>query len=341
LEEPPRFDVKRLLLLALLGSLTILLLLRLAGASEGWEILKGANTEFILLALAAEMLRYLGVALSTQIIARFLGRRIELLPTVAATFAGTSINRLLATGGVGGMYVRYRYLKKNDLSLGSVSIIFFLQYIVSALLLLAAFVLGFLYLATHHGVTWQAIVPSALIVATVLGGIIYLTRLYRERERLERGLVSFYRKISDLWRRITRRGFFSEARLRATINRLYACLRLARNNPWGGLAAFAFGALTLFADILCLYFVFSALGFKIHPGMVVLGYTVSNYAGAISMLPDGLLVTDGSLALIYTSLAVPQQAAAMATLIFRLISYWLPIPLGFFALWILRRRSLL
>ncbi len=336
-----KVDYKKVLLLTLMGFLTLALLLRLGGTTGGLSLLQRADRGFIILALAAEMLRYLGVALSTQLIARFLGRRIELLPTVAATFAGTSINRLLAAGGVGGMYVRYRYLKKNDLSLGSVSIIFLLQYIVSALVLLAALIFGFLYLATHFGVTWRVMVPSALVVAAVLGGIIYLIRLYGERKRLERGLFSLYRKISGFWGRIVRRRFFGEARLRATVNRLYACLRLARNNPLGVLAAFAFGALTLFADILTLYFVFSALGFSIHPGMVVLGYTVSNYAGAISMLPDGILVTDGSLALIYTSLAVPQEAAAMAVLIFRLISYWLPIPLGFLALWILRRRSLL
>jgi len=341
LQEPPRFDGKRLLLFALLGSLAILLLLRLAGVSEGWEIFKRAKTEFILLALAAESLRYLGVALLTQIIVGFLGRRIELLPTLGAIFAGSSVNRLLYAGGIGGMYVRYRYLEKNDLSLGAVSVLFFLQYIISALVLLATFILGLLYLLTHRGLTPQEILASGVIVVAVLGVMGYFVRLCRKRKKLEKMLLSLHRKVSSFLLWFFRRSFFSEAGLKAAIRRLYQSIRVARKHPWEVLGAFACGALTLFADILCLYFAFSALGFQIHPGTVLVGYTVANYAGAISMLPDGIVATEGSLALVYSSLAVPQKVAAMAILLFRLISYWLPIPLGFLALWILRRRSLL
>jgi uncharacterized protein (TIRG00374 family) len=339
--EERRRDYKRLLFFALLGSLAILLLLRLTGVSEGWEIFKRAKREFILLALAAESLRYLGVALLTQIIAGFLGQRIKLLPTLAATFAGSSVNRLLYAGGIGGMYVRYRYLEKNDLSLGSVSVLFFLQYIVSALVLLGTFTLGLLYLLTHRGLTLQEVLASGVIVVAVLGALGYLVRLYQERQKFEKMLLSLYRKTSSFLGRLFSRRFFSEASLRTAIRRLYRSIRVARNHPREVLGAFACGALTLFADILCLYFAFSALGFEIHPGTILVGYTVANYAGAISMLPDGIVVTEGSLALVYSSLAVPQKIAAMAILLFRLISYWLPIPLGFLALWILRRRSLL
>lgn len=339
--EETWIDYKRLFFFALLGSLAILLLLRLAGASEGWDIFRRAKMEFILLALAAECLRYLGVALHTQIIVGFLGQRIALLPTLAAMVAGSSVNRLLSAGGIGGMYVRYRYLEKNDLSLGSVSVLFFLQNIISALVLLGTFILGLLYLLSHRGLTLQEVLASGVIVVAVLGALGYLVRLYQEREKLEKILLSLYRKVSGFFGRLFRRRFFSEAGLKTTIRRLYQSISVARNHPSEVLGAFACGALTLFADILCLYFAFSALGFEIHPGTVVVGYTVANYAGAISMLPDGIVVTEGSLALVYSSLAVPQKIAAMAILIFRLISYWLPIPLGFLALWTLRRRSLL
>lgn len=321
--------------------MAILLLLKLGGAAEGWRLVQKAKGEFILLALLAESLRYLGVALLTQTLAGFLGREIALLPTVAAVFAGTSINRLFAAGGLGSMYIRYRYLEKNDLSLGSVSILFLLQYIISALILLTTFISGLLYLLTHRGLSQGEILASGLVVAAVLGGFVYLVRLYRQRRRLEGVALNLYRKASGLLGRLLKRNLYNEAGLRRTISRLYASVRLATRNPWGLLAAFSFGALTLLADILCLYFTFSALGLQIHPGIVVIGYTAANYAGAASFLPDGLLVTDGSLALVYTGLAVPQRVAAMAILIFRFISYWLPIPLGFLALWLLRRRSLL
>ena len=336
-----KIDYRRLLFFALLGSLAILLLLRLAGVSEAWEILRGAKTGFILLALAAESLRYLGVALLTQIIVSFLGQRIELLPTLAVIFAGTSVNRLLYAGGIGEMYVRYRYLQKNDLSLGSVSVLFFLQYIISALVLLGTFVLGVLYLLTHRGLTLQEVLASGVIVVAVLGGLGYLVRLYGERDKLEKILLSLYRKVSAFFGRFFRRSFFNEAGLITAIRHLYQSIRVARNHPREVLGAFACAALTPFADILCLYLAFSALGFEIHPGTVLVGYSVGKYAGAISMLPDGIVVTEGSLALVYSNLAVPQNIAAIAILIFRLISYWLPIPLGFLALWILRRRSLL
>lgn len=336
-----KIDYRRLLLFALLGSLAILLLISLARARGAWEIFRRAKTEFILLALAVESLRYLGVARLTQIIVGFLGQQIELLPTLAVIFAGSSVSRLLQVGGVGEMYVRYRYLEKNDLSLGSVSILFFLQYIISSLVLLGTFILGLLYLLTQRGLTLQEVLASGVLVVAILGALGYLVRLYQERDKLEKTLLSLYRKVGRFFGRLFRRSFFREVGLKTAIRHLYQSIGVARNHPREVLGAFACGALTPFADILCLYFAFYALGFEIHPGTILVGYTVAKYTGAISMLPDGILITEGSLALVYSSLAVPQEIAAMAILVFRLISYWLPIPLGLLALWILRRRSLL
>ncbi|MCB9729518.1 MAG: flippase-like domain-containing protein [Deltaproteobacteria bacterium] len=72
-------------------------------------------------------------------------------------------------------------------------------------------------------------------------------------------------------------------------------------------------------------------------------YAFATLAGALSMLPGGVLATEGSMILLLTSVlaVVPsEQVATAATLLVRFTTLWLGVLLGAGALWLFRRRYL-
>lgn len=79
-----------------------------------------------------------------------------------------------------------------------------------------------------------------------------------------------------------------------------------------------------------------------EPLTAVFDYTLSSVIGAVSMLPGGLLATEGSLAALAASHGVDTAAAASATIIIRVATLWFAVLLGLVALpfvlrWVRRR----
>lgn len=67
-------------------------------------------------------------------------------------------------------------------------------------------------------------------------------------------------------------------------------------------------------------------------------YAFSIIAGAVSMLPGGLGVTEGSLSLILIKGGIPSETAIATTIIIRMVTLWFAVILGLIVLFFLRRK---
>jgi uncharacterized protein (TIRG00374 family) len=341
LEAPLKIDFKKLLLMLIVGVGVALLLLRLVGEREALAVLRQAKTEFVVLALIAECLRYLAVALYTQKLLHFLGHHIGLWSFVELMFAGGAANRIVSAGGTAGIYVRYRFFDKHGLSLGSLAIILILQNLMTGLILLSTFVLGFFYLATHELIGATQLLVAASMLLLMSGLVLSCILLYRHPRQLKRFLAGLSRLIDVPVRKFTKRSIYNAKELVLSVNNLYRAMDVARTKPLETGKALAYGAMTLFADILSLFFVFHALGFAIRLDVLIVGYIITNYVVSLLLMPEGIGITELSLSAVYTSLGVPSGIVVVATLLFRFIAFWLPIGVGLLAMWDLRRKSLI
>ena len=308
---------------------------------EAFQQLASAHTGFVVLAVLAESLRYLAVALYTQKLVHFLGSHIPLWPMVELMFAGGSANRIVSAGGAAGIYVRYRFFDRYGLSLGSLAVVLILQNLMTGAILFLTLCLGLLYLLNRHllGLT-QLLVAGAMLALMVA---IFATAifLYRRPARLARVLDRLARFVDVPVSRVARRSIYNSASLLQSIDRFYEAIEVARRSPLETAKALVYGVLTLFSDIACLYFVFYALGFPIRLDVLIVGYVITNYIISILLMPEGIGVTELSLSAVYAGLGVPPSTVVVATLLFRLIAFWLPIGTGLLAMWDLHRKSLL
>jgi len=81
-----------------------------------------------------------------------------------------------------------------------------------------------------------------------------------------------------------------------------------------------------------------ALGSRPRPSLVLLAYVVSAVLGMIPITPGGLGFVEAGLTATLVLAGVSAGDAAIATLAYRLVSYWLPLPAGLLAYGLYRRR---
>jgi uncharacterized protein (TIRG00374 family) len=81
-------------------------------------------------------------------------------------------------------------------------------------------------------------------------------------------------------------------------------------------------------DYLTLLAALTAVHADPRPSTVLLAYCAAQYLGTLPLTPGGLGFVEAGLTGTLALAGVPAGAAVVATLAYRLVSFWLPIPAG-------------
>ena len=93
-------------------------------------------------------------------------------------------------------------------------------------------------------------------------------------------------------------------------------------------AAFSFAALNWLADAACLWVFIWSFGHVISPIDLLVAYGLANILAAIPVTPGGLGIIEGVLIPTLVGFGVPHSQAILAVLAYRLVNFWIPIPIG-------------
>lgn len=81
-------------------------------------------------------------------------------------------------------------------------------------------------------------------------------------------------------------------------------------------------------DAACLWVLLHAFGYTMNPINLIVAYGVIGVVASIPITPGGLGVVETALPALLVTFGAPFQAATFAVLAWRLIQFWMPIPVG-------------
>lgn len=113
-------------------------------------------------------------------------------------------------------------------------------------------------------------------------------------------------------------------------------IRSSLGSRWHRALAAAVGNWGL--DFLALWVAVYAVGSRPRSSIVLLAYVVAKVIAMFPITPGGIGLVEAGLTGMLTLAGVPATNAALATLAFRLVSYWLPMPAGVVAYFMHRHR---
>jgi len=91
-------------------------------------------------------------------------------------------------------------------------------------------------------------------------------------------------------------------------------------------------------EYLVLLLALYAIDARPNPWSVLLAFVAASVLSMIPITPGGLGFVEAGLTALLVTAGIGADAAVAATLLFRLVSFWLPLPIGAAAGWWFRRR---
>jgi undecaprenyl-diphosphatase len=309
-----RVRPRTLLTIAALAGAFYYLLPQLADVGSSWHALQSAHWIWLPVVIAFSALTYLASAVS---LLGSVSARLPLWPTVLTQGASSFINRV-SPANVGGMALNVRYLQKCGVEpsagVTAVGVNALAGAIVHAVLLVI-----FLTWA-GRGVGRAFKLPSSsklLVILAVLAAVIGLIMITRQGRR------------------------FAARKLLPSLRSSLASLGRVARSPVRLALLFGGSALVTLAYIAGL--VASVAAFGVSASFVQVGavYLVASFIAAASPTPGGLGAIEAALIAGLTGIGIPSGPAVSAVLLYRLSTYWLPVPPGWLSWRLLQRMDYL
>jgi uncharacterized membrane protein YbhN (UPF0104 family) len=303
-----RIRLRTLITLVASVAAAYLLAGELAQASLG-RLLSSADWRWGVAALALSVLTYAGAALS---VSGFVAERLGFIRTLLVQLAGSFVT-LVTPAAVGGVALNVRFLQRRKIaSPVAVASIAVSQVVALALhiLLLAIFgaIAGTGDKSPIRPPTWSYFVVAGLLV-------------------LAGAVLAF-----PAGRRMVR------ARVSPTFGQVLPRLVEVAQDPRKLIEGVGGALLLSLSYIACLAACVASFGGSVPIAKIGVVYLTGSALGSIIPTPGGLGAVEAALTAGLTAAGVPGGVAVSAVLLFRLLTFWLPVPFGWASLSYLERK---
>ncbi len=309
----------------------VVLILAVIAVALDWQrarqVLAQANWQLIVPALLFTAISYLFLGAGFAIVCRAFGFPVGWWDLWQVGFVTNVLNILVAAGGFAGVSVSLLALRRRQVPTEDILAASLFSSYIDGLVLLVLLPGGLLYLLVRHPLSTGATVGVALvavILVLLLAGASWLIFSARVRTVL-------LELVGRLWKRVTRRAV---GKVLDDLDRAMGRgVEGLRQRPL--LVVLLIVAVTVdwSACLVALWFCFDALGKAPHPGVLITGFAVGAAAGLLSFVPGGLGVQEGSMAGIYALLGVPLGQAVLASVLFRVVYYFVPFGVSLAFYW--------
>jgi len=254
---------------------------------------------------------------------------LELLPI---TFSSIFLNVAAPSAGASGAALFVDDAARRGQSPGAATVGTLLVLIAdfSAFLIVLSSGIAFLF-SVNYLQAYEVI--SALIFFFITAGwtIILLLGLWRVKW-LYKLLFFTQRSVNKFYNLIKRTSFLAPDWAEKISAEFLEAREAINAHPSRLVRTFGIALSAHLVDILSLYCLFLAFHQIGSPGVLVAGYSMGILFWVVSVTPQGIGVVEGMMTLVFTSLGIPTEPAAIISITFRGLTFWLPLGIGFLLL---------
>ena len=333
-----RFKRRNIWFVVIIGLIIITIFTNEIGYERLLSLLDNSNKLLVLLAVFFNLLNLVAFAKTWQFLSP---ARVSLYKLFKFYMAGTFINNITPTFGTGGEPVKAMLLGKET---GTSKSECFASVVSQRMLNMFPFLtfgsIGIVFLFSNPDIGLEAWEIIALVFSTGIGFLAFglIVYFYVRKDRLSNFVHSTIRFLAPFIG-FVKKGFdhlaYSDA-VEKSIDSFHGGLMDIHKNKYGLFKATVYSFIGWFFDILSIYAVFLALGAESHIqiGVLILAYTLSMMSGWLPLfMPGGLGIVDGTMAVLFIYGGVPVEIAMLATLLYRLASYWSNTVIGGYYMW--------
>ncbi len=295
---------------------------------------------FLGLALIIQILWTFNCGASFQAIYRGMGidERLGVLALIVS--AASFVNVVAPSAGVSGMAIFISEARRRNYSSARVAAAGVLFLLFDYLGLIAILAIGLIILIRRNDLTLVVILASVALVALVVLFTFLINLGMQSAVKLGNVLAKLARFFNRLMRPFIHRDYLSETRAREFALEAADALILMRNQPRNLLLPLLLSLSNKVALLMILTLSFLAFKVPVSVGTIIACFSIANLFVIISPTPAGMGFVEGALTLSLTSMYISLEDAALITLSYRALTFWLPMLVGMVSLRVLERAGI-
>ena len=287
-----------------------------------WDLKDHLQWGWILAALFSQVFQYVGDGWFSQILLKVADIKVKFKDSMRIASLNVFAAHLLPVGEAGGMAAAYHFYKKLGVDTEKFIFLTICWTGITHFILILLFIIPSYFLQGITAGLNTSIIFLSIFIATIVLLSLYLIRhhVFGKLEKLfgkykwAKPFIAFGRNRKKYFKRLT-------------------------DHPWLILASLFARLIYYASNIATLAFSFLALGTLPSITIIIFAYAASLLFSKITLAPAGIGAAEASLILIFLEAHIDPAIAIGATLIYRFISFWLPIPAGFFSYYSLKKES--
>lgn len=283
------------------------------------RLLSHPRPAFLLLAIGAELLSYLGYASAQRQLADAAGHRLSRRWLAALAIAAQALVNFLPAGYVAGNVLNFRELRRRCLSVAESAWLLGMTSLVYIAVLLALACAGAV-IDAHGG--WG---PRVMGLCGLLGLVIGIVVAVGTGRGSYLAPLSRYLLVALAWME-RRKGV--AARLAVTSRDVARQMSKSRLRRTGALSVAGLFAVAWLSDCACLACGFETVGLSPPWGSLLVAYAAAQLLSFLPLAPGGFGLVEGGLTVTLTNGDRGVSAVLAAVLVYRALSYWATLPAG-------------
>jgi len=266
------------------------------------EILRNFNYYLLPIIIFLAPLNYFFRFCKWHFYLKLIGVNLIIRESLVIFFSGLSMT--ITPGKLGELLKSYMLKNKYAVSMSVTAPLVFTERLTDAISLLILSCIGLLVLP--YGVIALIVLASFMIIGVIL---IQRRNLCLHLIQLLSKLPVFKEKVQYLY------DFYNSTYILFKWDNLLFAVTI-------GVVSWAFEGFVAYFSLL-------AMGYHIHPLASIFVVSFSSIVGALSLLPGGLITTEGSIMGLLLLMKYPKTVAAGVTIITRMSTLWLGVGVGF------------
>jgi uncharacterized protein (TIRG00374 family) len=295
---------------------------------------------FLGLALIIEFSWVINCGASFKAIYRAMGIDEQIGTLSLMVSAANFVNVVAPSAGVSGLTIFVSEARRRNYSPARAAVAGVLFLLFDYLGLIAILLVGLIILIRRNDLTLVVIIASVALVGLAMLFAFLLNLGMQSAMALGNALTLIARWINRILRPFIHREYLSETRAYEFAHDAADGLSKMRNKPRSMLQPLLLALTNKVSLILILTLVFLAFKIPISIGTIIACFSIGYLFVIISPTPAGIGVVEGALTLALTSMYISLEDAAVITLSYRGITFWIPLLFGMVSLRVLEKAGI-
>lgn len=293
--------------------------------------LQKAHLGFFLLALLIQILWFISNGRMYQSIFHLLGVQEQVSTLSRIATAANFVNVVAPTAGAGGVALFATEAHRRGHPTGKVTVAAALFLLLDQAAFLIILSLGIIVLIRRNDLNAGEISASLFLfgIAISYGSVLYVG--YRSAEKLGNLLAKLARGVNRVVHLFRRDNYLSEERAHEFAHEIADGFSGLTEKPSSLLRPVLWGLLNKGLLMLILTCAFLSFEVPFSAGTIIAGFSMAYLFLIVSPTPSGIGIVEGLMPIALSSLNVNWSQAVVITLIYRAVTFWVPLAVGAWA----------